>query len=223
VQQGLVKDCNECHSTKGFDATSYTLEKHNASVFPLKGGHAATPCFSCHRKQEKWSFRQIGTRCADCHTDSHLSYISTEYYPGQSCETCHDPAGWSAVIFDHQITGYPLTGAHVKTSCRSCHFKTDAEGKAIQQFNTLSGACGTCHTNPHQGQFGPDAEVACQQCHDAGSSVWKIAAFNHDQTSFRLDGRHRTVPCSGCHPVVTRNQISYVLYKTGKSKCEHCH
>ena len=58
--------------------------------FPLKGAHLATPCFACHKKQEKWSFKEIGKNCNDCHENIHQILISEKYYPEANCENCHN-------------------------------------------------------------------------------------------------------------------------------------
>ncbi len=47
-------DCSDCHSTRGFVGSSFTIERHKESEFPLQGAHMATPCFVCHKKENKW-------------------------------------------------------------------------------------------------------------------------------------------------------------------------
>jgi hypothetical protein len=37
-------DCASCHTTTGFDLSSFDWEQHEKSAFPLKGAHLATPC-----------------------------------------------------------------------------------------------------------------------------------------------------------------------------------
>jgi hypothetical protein len=75
AKDDVSPDCSQCHTVKGFTLFSYTMEQHNLGKFPLQGAHAAIPCFACHKKQEKWSFRKIGINCNDCHTDIHQSFI----------------------------------------------------------------------------------------------------------------------------------------------------
>ena len=223
VRQGVVQDCSNCHTTKGFDGTSFTLEQHNLGTFKLQGAHLATPCFTCHKKQEQWSFREIGMQCSDCHQDINLSFISPEYYPGSSCETCHNSSRWSEVTFDHTKTGFVLTGSHTLPTCRSCHFRKGIDGKEIQHFLSLSPACTQCHTDIHNRQFEQNGNTNCLRCHDTGTQSWNIEYFDHNITAFKLDGQHRSVDCAGCHKTVTEGSISYVLYKIKDSRCEHCH
>ena len=218
---GIKPDCAECHSTKGFQGSSYTLEKHNTSPFPLEGAHAAIPCLECHKKSEKWNFRNIGTQCRDCHKDIHDPFIDKKYYPNSDCKTCHNNDSWHVRKFDHARTGFVLTGAHTLQSCRICHFRENQTGKVDQRFSSLTGQFMECHADKHFGQFETKGVTDCAGCH--GTQNWKINNFDHTRAAFKLDGKHVSVPCSKCHEVVTAGQNSYVLYKTKKLLCKDCH
>ena len=90
TRNGVSPDCSQCHMVTGFAEFTYTIEQHNARVFPLKGAHLAIPCYSCHKKEMNkpdttWKFRDIGKQCHDCHTDIHQSLISEKYFPDASC------------------------------------------------------------------------------------------------------------------------------------------
>lgn len=221
TKDGRVQDCNACHTTLGFTEFMFTIEQHNAGVFPLTGAHLATPCIACHRKEDRWSFRQIGSACSDCHTDIHKPAISEKYYPASSCQSCHNPGVWSDVKFDHASTGWPLSGPHATVSCRTCHFKQDADGKTVQRFAGLGPNCSGCHFDKHYGQFDVNGATDCLQCHDPG--YWKIVAFDHNKTAFKLEGGHQNVPCGKCHKNITVGQNTYVLYKLKDTRCESCH
>ena len=222
VRQGLVPECNECHTTKGFPGSSFSLEKHNTtSAFKLEGGHLATPCFACHKKQEKWSFRKIGRECVDCHENIHLAVMDQKYFAGEGCKNCHIVSGWNKVTFDHSGTTFPLTGVHKNQNCRTCHFNKEKVGHANQKFANLSTQCTSCHTDQHGGQFEVNGVSDCTRCH--GFDLWKIDRFDHDKTAFKLDVTHKNVPCIKCHKTKTNGQTSFVLYKIKKTKCENCH
>lgn len=216
-----MPDCSACHSTKGFTGAAFTIEQHNAANFILQGAHLATPCFACHKKQEKWSFRQIGIRCADCHKDIHEAYINQKFYPDNNCSACHNPYSWGDISFDHSQTRFSVTGAHTTISCRSCHFKKDSTGTEHQKFANLPANCSNCHKDNHNRQFESDGMTDCFRCHDAG--LWKIINFDHNKTSFKLDGKHQNVACAKCHKTVTEQNITYVLYKIKDTKCTSCH
>ncbi|MCX6283386.1 MAG: cytochrome C [Bacteroidetes bacterium] len=221
IKQGVLTDCSACHSTKGFTSTSFTIEQHNAANFKLQGAHLATPCFACHKKQEKWSFRQIGIHCADCHKDIHEGFINKKYYSETNCTICHNPSRWGDVSFDHSQTQFAITGPHATLSCRACHFKKDSLGTEHQQFAGMSANCSGCHKDNHHRQFETNGITDCLRCHNA--SIWKIANFDHNKTAFKLDGKHQNVPCAKCHKTVTEQNITYVLYKIKDTRCESCH
>ena len=219
--QGIIPDCTPCHTTKTFKEATFTIDQHNTAVFKLEGAHLATPCIACHVKNEKWSFRQIGSKCADCHRDVHETLIDLKFYPEHNCSACHTTQRWNDVSFDHSQTEYPLIGAHSPLDCRKCHFKKDSTGKDYQVFADLPRTCAGCHNDYHYKQFETNGVTDCTRCHQ--NAVWKIPAFDHNKTAFRLDGKHQQVPCVKCHFNVTEKNITYVLYKIKDFKCESCH
>lgn len=222
VKAGKAPDCIDCHSVKGFTASSFGIERHRNTEFPLKGAHLATPCFVCHKKgDEKWNFKMKGTKCTSCHENIHEAYIDKKYYPENRCESCHTENRWAEVTFDHAKTSYELSGAHSKQSCRACHFKLEADGSSRQQFKSLTSACTDCHQEIHNGQFEKEGKTDCLRCHD--NSKWKIPAFDHNKTRFPLDGKHKNVACAACHKKKFVGQTTYVQYKFNEIRCENCH
>jgi hypothetical protein len=221
AKNGISPDCSQCHNVKGFTLFSYTVEQHNQAVFALKGSHGAVPCIDCHRKQEKWSFRKIGINCNDCHKDIHQRIIDSKYYPDANCKICHNESRWTDITFNHSATGFNLTGAHAKQSCRTCHFRPDAKGIVQQKFYELSSACTTCHTDNHFGQFAENGKTDCIRCH--GTDDWKVSKFDHNKTAFKLDGKHVNVPCNKCHKPQQEGSFRYTKYKIKDFTCESCH
>ena len=221
VRDGKNPDCSACHSTRGFKESSYTLEQHNNSDFPLMGAHLATPCFVCHKKQERWNFRDIGMKCVDCHEDIHKSFIDEKYYPGEDCRKCHTSNRWNEVNFNHSSTNFNLTGAHNNVSCRKCHFKEADQGNSRQIFKGLSSSCSDCHQDVHAGQFETAGVTKCDRCH--ATDNWKASKFDHNQTRFVLDGKHKDLACNKCHKPVHSGELTYVKYKFDDIRCEACH
>ncbi len=213
-------DCSECHTEQGFSPTLYTLARHNNSPFSLTGAHLAVPCFDCHRKNERWEFRQIGKACSDCHEDIHSAVLDPKYYPGKQCTACHNNARWNDIDFDHALTGYRLEGAHEKQSCRACHAGKDAQDPGAPQFSNLNSDCLQCHREVHNGQFGSQG-TSCLKCHDYFD--WKAGLFNHNLTAFPLDGKHQDVACAKCHPRVADGPLFFTRYKPIPTSCESCH
>lgn len=221
VRKGVTPDCILCHSVKGFTQFSFTIDQHNQGRFPLKGAHIAIPCYDCHKKQEKWNFRIEGIDCKDCHADIHQPFIQVKYYPGANCKSCHTESRWSEISFDHAVTAFKLTGTHTLQECKACHFVKNSEGTVIQKFSGLSTDCSECHKDNHFGQFERNGRTECGVCHDTDN--WKASKFNHNNTAFKLDGKHVDVPCGKCHMPLQEGSIIYVQYKLKEYKCESCH
>lgn len=216
------RDCAECHTTSGFKEFTYSTEEHNKSAFQLEGAHLATPCTSCHLKDKTWQFRQIGIQCVDCHADVHKGYIKDKYYPGQNCTHCHSSESWTAVQFDHSLTGYTLLGKHAETHCMDCHgLKPNESGNRYLKFNSISTSCTNCHVNVHQDQFEKNGITNCESCHDFSS--WKPSKFNHDNTAFKLEGKHKEIACSACHKETKINDQIIIQYKFKNFECVVCH
>jgi hypothetical protein len=221
-KNGVSPGCSACHNENGFEEFNFTIEQHNASIFPLKGAHLATPCFDCHKKTERWEFRYIGKFCIDCHENIHENYISQKYFSKASCEGCHQMNNWREIKFDHKNTNFVLEGAHTKLSCRSCHFNNEKKGYAKQQFAELTNQCTQCHKDVHYNQFEHNGITKCINCHNV-DSFKPATKFDHNTSRFVLDGKHKNLACDKCHPVKTDNGGTYVWYKIEKFKCENCH
>lgn len=217
-----VRDCADCHTEDGFEVTLFSFEEHSKTKFPLDGAHLATPCFACHREGKKWVFRNIGERCVDCHDDVHEGRIDKKYYPGRSCEQCHITDNWEENNFDHSLTGFELQGAHARQSCTACHQPDDAgpPGSAIG-FAGLATACRSCHETVHGGQFEQEGAADCARCH--GFEHWGISNFNHDNTAFKLEGRHAEIGCGACHKPVEMNGEIITQYQFESFECVDCH
>lgn len=216
VKAGEVTDCADCHTTEGFAGSLFTVEQHNTGSFQLSGAHLATPCFACHKKEQKWSFRNIGNHCADCHEDIHDPFLDKKYYPEATCESCHIEDRWSQINFNHSRTRFELAGVHLKTDCRDCHFQTGE-----QQFANMSMACISCHEDVHTGQFEEQGLTDCFACH--AFDDWSAINFNHNNTLFKLDGEHENVACNKCHKPTLSLENNYIVYKIEDFRCETCH
>lgn len=214
------RDCAACHTTQGFAEGLFGIEQHEASAFPLEGAHMATPCTACHMKENKWTFRNLGDQCVDCHKNIHVGFISEKFIPNNDCRKCHDNESWKSITFDHKQTNFELKGSHLKTDCGSCHYKEEA-GAKVQQFIGLSMECAQCHDNVHGNQFEVNGTTDCKKCH--GFEKWDRSNFNHDNAAFKLDGAHVKVDCNKCHQESWVDGKKQVTYKTGKLECIDCH
>lgn len=127
------------------------------------------------------------------------------------CNQCHSEKGWDVsnlnIAFRHEETGFPLTGKHETTLCRSCHENLI--------FSNVEISCSGCHTDVHQGKNGSN----CESCHTP-SSWTEINAIieKHAQVGFPLTGVHLTVDCEGCHQSSDEKQFSVL-----GTNCITCH
>ncbi|MGB5704061.1 MAG: hypothetical protein WBM48_14660, partial [Polyangiales bacterium] len=159
-------DCSSCHDEHGFWPTSFTVQQHARTRFPLGGRHEAVPCTSCHRGKRPRTRLELGAlACADCHENPHGDQFAAEMRAG-GCAQCHSDVGWNSPRIDH--SEWPLTGAHAKTACESCH-RPSKEDRLRGRGATYSGApaeCSGCHRDIHAGQFRlTEPERACDACH----------------------------------------------------------
>ncbi len=59
--------------------------------------------------------------------------------------------------------------------------------------------CIDCHNNVHVGQFNVKMNVnSCSECH-ATTSFKKDLTFDHNQTQYKLVGKHKDLSCVECH------------------------
>lgn len=141
--------------------------------------------------------------------------------PQQNFEQCHKVVEWADVNFEHQKTGFVLTGKHATPDCRSCHFKQE-ENQVEQHFQGLTKDCENCHQDPHRTQFQVDGTTNCANCHR--SDAWKPSSFDHGQSRFKLDGQHAQTACVKCHPLVEDQEGTFAKYKLKTEiKCADCH
>lgn len=215
------QDCAECHTVESFNLSTFDLERHARSAFPLLGAHQATPCIACHFQDNQWKFRSIGLACISCHENIHTDYLPEKYIPQNDCRSCHKEDAWSSISFNHTETGFELLGRHAATTCRSCHFTTNQSGGIVQNFSNLKQTCVDCHKNIHGKQFEENGITDCKKCH--GFNTFDRNDFNHDNARFKLEGAHLKVSCESCHQKEWLDGEWIVVYKSGKLQCTDCH
>ncbi len=219
-KNGSAPDCATCHTVNGFSPSSYSIEKHNQTEFKLEGAHMATPCFSCHKTEEKWNFKMTDSRCVSCHENIHQNVLNEKYMPESDCKACHSIEIWSEISFDHNKTNFQLLGKHAQVDCRNCHFSI-VEGKEKQQFSNLAESCENCHEDIHFKQFEVLGKSDCERCHTFNN--WLAEKFNHDNARFKLDGKHEGLQCIACHKPTDNLIRNYVVYKFEDISCASCH
>ncbi|MEO8139569.1 MAG: hypothetical protein ABI742_07990, partial [Gemmatimonadota bacterium] len=224
---GKLVGCEACHTVNGFAASTFTVDKHAASRYPLEGKHITVVCASCHVRDaspaaaSKWGNAKVVMRpafmkCLDCHADEHGGQLRARADRGD-CAACHRVAGWKPSTFDrsaHATLSLALDGRHAEVDCRACH-GNDRKGlppisaaaplgKAAFLFKLPQVECTSCHADPHRGRFvrggARPVEGGCLACHDTRAfrpSSADVAA--HKTFGLPLDGAHRATPCVSCH------------------------
>ncbi|MDH3804199.1 MAG: cytochrome C [Gammaproteobacteria bacterium] len=192
-------DCANCHSNEAW--TENIFDHDMSTDFVLNGTHETTACVDCH--VEPISETSPDTRCSSCHLDDEPHDGTL----GEECSDCHNETVWKdAPLFDHDLSSFPLLGAHDDNECDACH--------ETQLFGDTAGECVGCHLedDSHKGAF----EDKCASCHNP--VAWDLWLFDHNmQTDFELDGAHIDVACNDCH----RSSLAS-MRKTGE-RCMDCH
>ncbi len=219
----ISRDCVECHNENGFHPSVFTIAKHNQTKFKLSGGHLAVPCESCHYKNEKWSFKNIGIDCIACHINIHKNEIDKKFMPNDDCNSCHQTDNWQSVEFDHDKTEFKLIGKHKNVECRNCHLDKKGSNNLTSKYKfvSMNSDCENCHKDIHYGQFKTDQKTDCGSCH--GFDNWKPYKFDHDKTKFSISGAHQKLNCSACHKKITENGYTFTKFKLEDYKCAFCH
>jgi hypothetical protein len=149
----------------------------------LTGKHTSAACTGCHINGV---FKGTPTTCFACHANNDRH--GGKY--GTNCAGCHSTAAWKPATFDHAISAFPLTGAHVNVVCTQCHING--------VFSGTPKSCNACHSgadDPHAGKAGTN----CQSCHT--TTAWRPATLTH---AFPLThGNNPITACVTCHPSTT--------------------
>lgn len=193
-QGQLGTTCERCHHEVSWQPTG-ALAEHQRTRFPLTGAHAAAACFQCHPGADAGLFQHADTRCESCHQSdlaraTNPNHLALGYT--SACERCHVPTRWDRVRFAH-TAAFPLTGAHARVACESCH--------TGGVFGGLPTDCSSCHLDDYTAATNPNHTalafpLACEGCH--GTQRWQGATFAHPQFPI-ASGDHAGFDCTACH------------------------
>ncbi len=239
-RESLGTKCGDCHDAE--DWKKAPKFDHQKSDYPLTGRHQTVDCADCHKpvKDEK-VFRKKPDKeylqmddlkfksCLSCHQTPHPKEIS------EDCESCHTTGSWktvkSQVRFNHDPTGYPLTGKHSNLECAACHFqeiqsaKSKTENLVIGNFLKKKmefKLCTDCHADGHQKQLLKNGKLQpCEDCHT--TTGFKPSVFTvkkHDSTQFPLTGAHQVTACTDCHH---KSGSDPWKFSPLESDCQACH
>ncbi|MEQ1691852.1 MAG: hypothetical protein ABMA00_11230 [Gemmatimonas sp.] len=205
---GFPTTCETCHTATAWTPATFD---HAATRFPLAGAHRAATCQSCHGDGV---FRGKTMTCIGCHqteftATTRPSHTSLGY--STTCTSCHTVTAWLPSTWSHNTTTFPLTGAHISTTCLACHSDGVYRGKPK--------VCSACHTPDFNATTNPNHRTAgfpitCESCHT--TTRWTGATFNHDPWFPIYSGSHRGkwTTCTQCHT----NTSNYKVFT-----CLSCH
>jgi hypothetical protein len=226
-----IANCSQCHDMIAW--TDQGAFNHATTGFPLTGAHATGTCVSCHVNN---NYNLTSKACYPCHT---ADWTSTQTLGGnvpnhitagfpQTCDTCHDTTAWANSTFNHNNTGFQLTGLHATSvQCAQCH-STAAGGYNLPAPVTT---CGDqyCHQSDYNGTNNPVHSAAgttfaltnCANCHTT-ASAYTTTSWSHTSTGWALTGNHQMTPagaatnCNQCH---TSNNYSLSVTDCYNSGC----
>jgi len=193
------EQCSDCHGESSWSEIRFDHKRD--TEFALMGRHRELPCGVCH--SGPLYEERLQTDCVACHafTDVHRGQ------QGQQCSNCHNEESWHQdVVFDHDLTDFPLIGLHATVPCEECHLS--------DSFKGTTAVCEACHrrNDEHSGTLGPD----CFSCHNPAG--WEFWRFDHDtQTDYPLEGAHENLVCDACHRQRVKNKVRQ------SSACVSCH
>jgi len=193
---GFPTECDQCHRTLTWNSARFD---HDRSRFPLTGAHRGAGCNQCHGDGV---FAGKPTGCYSCHASNYNATANPNHASAgysTDCQSCHTTTAWTPAGIDHNLTRFPLTGAHRAASCDQCHGDGVYRGKPT--------ACFACHQTDYNSAANPNHvsagfATACETCHT--TTAWSPSSFDHDARWFPIyTGTHagRWNQCSTCHDV----------------------
>lgn len=217
--------CEDCHTTESWKKVlpKFSFD-HSKTKYPLLGAHIKVSCIACHASgnfERPLKF----ANCTDCHKpDPHKGQFASRPRKGE-CAECHTVGGWKPSLFgvkEHDTSGYPLKGKHIKVECDKCHLPAGKDTIYKVKF----AACLDCHKDPHDNQFaGVPHKNRCEDCHtvkDFHQTTFTLAM--HSKTRYPLVGAHAAVACSDCHKAGLGGRNDKVLpFRFPDVNCTACH
>lgn len=158
---GPLKDtCATCHGPEGWKPAKIARSfDHGRFRFPLEGAHVQTACRACHLNLV---FKEVGSSCTSCHQDIHRGEL------GDDCARCHTPRSFidrARMGRAHQLTRFPLVGAHAAADCEACHVL-----HTNRRYVNTPTECVACHLQDYYATRNPNHVAGgysrnCVACH----------------------------------------------------------
>ncbi len=198
--------CDQCHTEQGFETTTFTIERHAQTDFPLTGKHSAVECAKCHKPLPPGPPQPVPA-------SEHVSYLAPAiaadgtalkkdarrqyHFASRSCNACHnDP---------HEFN------AQANWTCETCHVtKQWNELRSFDHSRTRFKLSGS-HLN------GDGQPVGCVKCHpravqSGGVSTRAAPVFSNTSTE-----------CIACHREKDAHGGQFSGPGDLREDCSHCH
>ena len=190
--------CDDCHSVNAWTPTTWN---HDADTeYPLIGSHIGPSCEACHTMAP---YSEQPSECVDCHQVNYEETTGPNHIAlgiPTTCEVCHSTIDWENEGLNHELTQFPLEGAHANLLCETCHvdgydLPITCEGCHLPDYTSTTNGPSPDHT-----QYGFSQD--CLVCH--GQVSWKPSSFDHDPnvTGYEIQGAHLNLlpeNCFACH------------------------
>ncbi|MFQ6604967.1 MAG: hypothetical protein ACE5D8_05360 [Fidelibacterota bacterium] len=213
--------CESCHEIQKWKENLKPFD-HAKTKYPLLGKHTSVTCKQCH--DVKLGQLPKYDTCIQCHKDEHDGQFTQRSDKGD-CARCHTVKGFKPTIFSiqkHQSARLALEGTHLAVPCIQCHKPyLTATGKQTVQFTWPDPKCNVCHDDIHRNQFRENHQNACDTCH--GFISFTALVFDHQNSAFPLDGKHKKVKCGKCHEKELDDAGSFIRYRPLAHRCQDCH
>jgi len=190
-KNNLGDQCSQCHTSMSWIVDQRKFN-HEETRFSLMGAHRFVNCNACHN--DLTSIENTPTDCYSCHFDEFNNTQNPNHKSVNfdiNCSSCHSlfQATWTA-SFNHDLTLFPLKGAHESEDCISCHknniydLSLDCEG-----CHSLSGLAQTDYSISSYNHVSHNINDFCSSCHTTSS--WQQLIFSHSTFS--------SESCLQCH------------------------
>jgi hypothetical protein len=189
---------------------------HMTTGFPLLGGHATTPCETCH---VAGVFKGTAKACDGCHalgrrvvaTPKNVNHVVTD----APCDTCHfNNYTFLGATYNH--------GTVQPGQCTMCHNGNITTGRPASSHSAglkLTGSCDNCHrTYAFLPATWNHVGVLPGTCANAGCHVQGSNQYYREKHVYSY-GLMRTNNCDDCHNFVTWTPRHIAQTKL----CSGCH
>jgi hypothetical protein len=147
--------CEGCHDEKSWRST-FTVDAHRKTNFPLTGRHGLLPCESCHPDARQKTFSRTTVACVSCHAGD-LARAASLGVNHQNlaictdcsdCRQCHDVTRFVGARFvQHDACFHINGGPHGSMSCLTCHTQLVPTATLGQCMSGTATLCTACHAH----------------------------------------------------------------------------